>query len=548
MPTDPNNASHLQSDLAKKMAEIEERSEEAKAKSTAHATQLPYLDLNGFPIDNGALFMLDEQVARQAQSAMIGKKGTVLSLACANPHAATVKQLIKEFTANGFAVHLFIVSTHGLSLAWARYTAHRTATQAPAGVISLDDIANLEAEIKSLGDLKGHITRLPVTQVLDILIAAALKIGASDIHFEPEEKEVRLRYRFDGVLTDVLTIANTGYMQILSRVKLSAGLKINIHEAPQDGRITIRRKDKDIELRVSILPGAYGENIVMRILDPSSIRQKLEDLGMRQDTLVQIKQILQKNAGAILTTGPTGSGKTTTLYAFVQFMNTPDIKVITIEDPIEYHIQSISQTQVNEEEGYTFAGGLRAIVRQDPDVILVGEIRDHETGEIAMQAALTGHFVLSTIHTNSAAGTIPRLVDLGVKAVTIAPALIAAMAQRLVRRLCNNCKQKEKIHDGDRVLMEKHLKDLRKIPDEIFYPATAGCATCNNIGYKGRIGVYEVFAVDIEMQKLISKNPVLTDIQELAVKQGMTTLLQDAFIKITEGYTSVGEVMRVIGE
>lgn len=546
----------LQSDLAKKMTQIEERSGEAQAKTTAQSLSLPYIDLKGFPIDNGALFMLDEATARSARAAVIGKKSTVLSIACVDPSTTNIKHIVADFTAKGFTVHLLIASAHSLSLAWERYKSRKVTTQVAAGVINLDDVANLEGKIKTLSDLKDNITHLPVTQVLDILIAGALKIGASDIHFEPEEKETRLRYRLDGVLTDVLNFAHTGYVQILSRVKLTAGLKINIHQAPQDGRITIRRKDKDIELRVSILPGAYGENIVMRILDPSSIRQKLEDLGMREDTLAQIKKLLEKTAGAILTTGPTGSGKTTTLYAFVQAINNAEIKVITVEDPIEYHITGISQTQVNEEAGYTFAGGLRAIVRQDPDVILIGEIRDKETGEIAMQAALTGHLVLSTIHTNSAAGTIPRLVDLGVKAVTVAPALIAAMAQRLVRRLCNECRVKEKIHADDYGLMHKYLGNLpatvkaQKISEttEIFYPSKAGCDACNHIGYKGRIGVYEVFAVDTEMQKLISKNPVLTDVQELAVKQGMVTLLQDAFIKIAEGHTSVDEVMRVIGE
>ncbi len=547
---------NLQSNLSKKMTEIEEESGEEHASVLANKANLPYIDLRKFPIDTGALFLVDEAIARSAGAAVITKKGLTLSIATSDSNTDALNQLIQNLTTKGFTIKLLIASHHGLSLAWNRYQNRTKTVSTLAGVINLNDISDIEKQIKSISDLQGKVTQLPVTQVLDILIAGALNIGASDIHLEPEEREVRLRYRLDGVLTDVLNLTTTVYSQLLSRLKLTAGLKINLHEAPQDGRITIRRADKDIELRVSVLPGAYGENIVMRILDPSSIRQKLEDLGMREDTLEEMKVLLLKNAGAILTTGPTGSGKTTTLYAFVQHINSPDIKVITIEDPIEYHIDGISQTQVHEDAGYTFADGLRAIVRQDPDVILIGEIRDQETGEIAMQASLTGHLVLSTIHTNSAAGTIPRLVDLGVKAVTVAPALVAAMAQRLVRRLCSKCKKHETIHDADFKLLHKYLDNLpsvvktEKISEsmKIFYPNPQGCADCNSIGYKGRIGIYEVFSIDTEMQKLISKNPVLTEVQELAVKKGMVTLLQDAFIKVIEGNTSVDEVMRVVGE
>jgi len=333
-----------------------------------------------------------------------------------------------------------------------------------------------------------------------------------------------------------------------------SGLKINIHDAPQDGRFTIRRTGYDIEVRVSILPGAYGENIVMRILDPSAIKQKLEDLGMRTDILTTVKKLLEKTTGAILTTGPTGSGKTTTLYAFINHLNSPDMKIITIEDPIEYHIGGISQTQVDAHAGYTFAGGLRSIVRQDPDVILVGEIRDVETAEIAMQAALTGHLVLSTLHTNDAAGTIPRLIDLGVRPVTIAPAVNAAMAQRLVRRLCPSCRKKTQIRSNDLRILTNYLSNLPKsikMPAlngslEIYYPQE--CKACNNTGYRGRVGVYEIFEIDDEMEKVILKSPAISDVQELAVKKGMITLLQDGLLKVLEGVTSMEEVLRVIGE
>ncbi len=558
-------------DIDKKMVEIKDQELEANAKQKAQSGNLPYLNLRFFPVDAGTLFLVDEPTARQAGIAVIAKTGTVLTIAAQDPFIPPVEAIVQGLTKKGFVIHFTIVSAHSLATAWERYKYKKQERKSSYGVLHVDQqaIEQFEAQIQNIKDLKEHITSLPITQVLNVLIAGALKIGASDIHFEPEEHEVRLRYRLDGVLTDIVAFSSSGYPEILSRVKLDSGLKINVHAAPQDGRFTIRLpalrtggsanphggKDKDIEVRVSILPGAYGENIVMRLLDPSSIRQKLEDLGMREDTLALIKNLLKKNTGSILTTGPTGSGKTTTLYAFLQYINTPDVKIITIEDPIEYHIEGISQTQVNDQAGYSFVEGLRSIVRQDPDVILVGEIRDQETAEITMQAALTGHLVLSTIHTNNAAGTIPRLIDLGVRPVTIAPAINAAMAQRLVRRLCKVCKKKTPVKHEDYELLKRYLEHLPPtvtgVPEigesmQIYDPV--GCTACNTSGYKGRIGVYEIFEIDAEMQKLILTSPALADVQELAVKKGLTTILQDALIKAAQGITSIDEVMRVVGE
>jgi type II secretory ATPase GspE/PulE/Tfp pilus assembly ATPase PilB-like protein len=312
----------------------------------------------------------------------------------------------------------------------------------------------------------------------------------------------------------------------------------------------------DIEIRVSVLPGGYGESIVMRVLDPRSIKQKIEQLGLRPDLLNQIKAQLQKTTGAILTTGPTGSGKTTTLYAFIEHVNQPGVKIITIEDPIEYRVGGAVQTQVQPERGYTFANGLRSIVRQDPDVILVGEIRDVETAEIAMHAALTGHLVFSTIHTNDAAGTIPRLVDLGVKPQIIAPAINVAMAQRLVRKLCSQCKKKRKLGAEDAKKLQELLADIKQYNQGVSVPefsadsevfTVAGCEACHNTGYKGRIGVFEVFVVDRDIEQLILKSPAISEMRELAVKKGMLTLLQDGYLKVLEGVTDLAEVERVIG-
>jgi len=406
-----------------------------------------------------------------------------------------------------------------------------------------------EKGTESLSDLKNKVLKTATTETLELLSEGAISSGSSDIHFEPEEKSIRLRFRIDGVLENIMDLNKNDYPAILNRIKLMAGLKINIHASPQDGRFTIKREGNDIEARVSVLPGAYGESVVMRLLDPLTLKKNLEELGMREELLKEIKKQLKKTTGSILTTGPTGSGKTTTLYAFVNFVNKPGVKIVTIEDPIEYRLEGISQTQVEPDKGYSFANGLRSIVRQDPDVILVGEIRDSETTEIVMHAALTGHLVFSTLHTNDAAGTIPRLIDMGTKPQVIAPAVNLAMAQRLVRKLCQECKKKikasaEEVKKMKEVLGSYWTNKSNRI--EVF--KKEGCGKCNFTGYKGRIGVFEAFAVDDELEKLILKSPAVSEVRDLLRKRGMTTMLQDSYLKILDGIIDFEEIERILGE
>jgi type II secretory ATPase GspE/PulE/Tfp pilus assembly ATPase PilB-like protein len=389
--------------------------------------------------------------------------------------------------------------------------------------------------------------------MLEIILAGGLTLKASDIHLEAGETQSLFRLRLDGVLHTVYDKFSTQtYHSIITRIKLLSGLKLNIHGEAQDGRFSIRAAGKQIEVRTSVIPSEYGETIVLRLLDPGSLKANLEELGWRPDLLKIAKYQIKQPNGLILNTGPTGSGKTTTLYAFLQYVKNSEIKIITIEDPIEYHLSGISQTQVDEEANYTFGNGLRSILRQDPDVVLVGEIRDKETAETALNAALTGHLVFSTLHTNDSVGAISRLLNLGAQEQILAPGLRLVIAQRLVRILCPSCKEKIEINPE---LAEKIKKFLINLPDvlskkdyeqfEIY--KSIGCEKCQGIGYKGRQSIFELFVVTEDIQRLIYKNPTDFDLKDAARKQGMIFLQEDGILKILKGITSIEEVEDVVG-
>jgi len=548
----PNHLATQNEDaLEKKLEEIRVKGTEDEYRDRATKLGLPFSDLASAPIDPEALALLPEEIARTSQLVVILKTGRKLTVACVDPSSDQAKDAISELEKKGFSIQLLATSPAGLEKALQRYVSLKKAEAFETGSVEIneEDLEALQDQVASIGDLKSRVAGITVTKLLEILLAGGLKIGASDIHFEPQAQAVRLRYRLDGMLQDITDVDAASYAKVVNRIKVLSRLKLNIHNAPQDGRFTIRQKTVDIEIRVSILPGEYGETIVMRILDPRSIKAKLEDLGLRSDLLESVKSQLEKPVGAIITTGPTGSGKTTTLYAFINYLNDPENKIITIEDPIEYHIQGISQTQVNQEQDYSFANGLRAIVRQDPDIILVGEIRDTETAEIALNAALTGHLVLSTIHTNDAAGTVPRLINLKVNPQIIAPAIRMAMAQRLVRKLCTACAKAKTTSAQEKSLIENILQPIAdRIPlPDIQLSEPVGCKACNGSGYKGRLGVFEAFAITPEMEKLILTNPAMSAIQELAVKEGMVTMKQDGYLKVAQGVTTMEEVDRVVG-
>ncbi|MBI4121506.1 MAG: Flp pilus assembly complex ATPase component TadA [Candidatus Ryanbacteria bacterium] len=546
-----------------KLEILHKREEEDLAQLLAQKHRLPYLNLSRAGIDLDALHLISEDTSREAGAAIIKAAGKKLQLAVKNPTSDKTKEAIDELRRQGYEPQLFLVSVGSLEHAWGRYKEISAESVLTSNVINISKggLADFRSKIKNTRDFARLLTQKitsgatkRVTDLLDLMLAGAFELVVSDIHVEPAETAVHMRVRLDGILQDITSFPHEVHKMLISRVKLVCELKLNVHTRSQDGRFTIRAGETDVEVRVSILPSPYGESIVMRILHPKAISATYEDLGMEEPLRTLIEKELQKPNGMIITTGPTGSGKTTTLYAFIKKLNEPGVKIITIEDPIEYHIQGITQTQTHKESGYTFETGLSAIVRQDPDIILVGEMRNRETAEIGMQASLTGHLVFSTLHTNNAPGTIPRLIDLGVPPNIIAPAINVAIAQRLVRVLCQNCKKKTELPKDQLEVITRLVSTLPPAyayAQELFkkmdaYSASS-CEQCNDTGYKGRVGVFEAFLIDDAMEELILKNPSEAAVREAAVRQGMATLQQDAAIKILSGKTSFDEANRIVG-
>ncbi|MBX4181438.1 type II/IV secretion system protein [Candidatus Parcubacteria bacterium] len=536
------------------------KEEEELAAALASKHGVPYLDLSTHPIDLDALRVIKEEEARDAELAVFNATDRNIDVGVLSPQNDKSLALIESLKQRGYQPEIFMVSHASLKKVWDRYKdlSYSFETKSGALDISNEEILNVTKQVHSLEDIKkliGDVLGLKrayrISKILEIILAGSVSLKASDVHIEPEESGVRLRYRLDGVLTDVLHFDKETFDLLLSRIKLVSELKLNVKEKAQDGRFSIKLGHIEIEVRTSLLPGPYGESVVMRVLNPDAIAVELEKLGIHPRLLEIIYKEIRKPNGLILTTGPTGSGKTTTLYAFLKKIYTPDIKVITIENPIEYHLTGIVQTQAEPDKGYTFAEGLRSALRQDPDVIMVGEIRDDETASVAINAALTGHLVLSTLHTNNAAGAFPRLLDLGVNSKVISSALSISIAQRLARTLCEACK-KEVVLEGEakktveRIVGEIEDKTyLEGVQQEKVW-APVGCPECNNLGYRGRIGIFEAVLVDSEIEKAVIENPSERDIREAAKKQKLLTLPQDGVVKALQGLTTLDELDRVV--
>jgi len=533
-------------------------SEEKLAKLEAYILGIPFVDLTKEKIDEEVLKLVPETIARSHNIVAFKKRGNQLEVAMIDPGDLLIVDFLSKTT--GLKILPRLTTKEGIQAALKKY--QKTLESELGEIITKGEILLLPekgAEEEAL-DLQKAAQELPIIRIVDTLLKHAILQKASDIHIEPMEKEVLVRYRIDGILRDAMVLPKIAAPGIVARIKVLANLKLDEHRLPQDGRFKIETPDYKFGVRVSVLPVYDGEKIVMRLLPESEKALTLEELGLRGKALEDVKVALQKANGMILVTGPTGSGKTTTLYSMLQILNTPEVNISTLEDPIEYRIKRVNQTQVNPKIGLTFASGLRSLVRQDPDIIMVGEIRDNETASLAINAALTGHLVLSTLHTNSAAGAIPRLIDMKVEPFLISSTLILIIAQRLVRRLTSE-KEKYFLKDEEIATLSKYCnleKILEILKEEKIVPKNATLKTIpfwrpkpskeSPEGYSGRIGIFEALPVTPKIKSMIVKQATADEIQKAAEEEGMLTMVEDGFIKAVQGITSLEEVLRVITE
>lgn len=533
-------------------------SEEQLLNFKAQILEVPTIDLKNIDIQMDALNLIPEPIARRHLLIAFAKDKESLSLAMFDPEDLQTKEFIKKKT--GLVIKTFIASKKGIEFGLTKY--HSNIENEFSILIKEGGgtVAKSEGEITEA--LKKMADQLPIVRVVDTLLEYAVFEHASDIHIEPEEDNVVVRYRIDGVLHEVMTLPKIVQSALVARVKVMANLKIDEHRLPQDGRFKIQKDEYNISLRVSTIPIFDGEKVVMRLLDESAKALTLEQLGFQRGNLQKIMSNIKKSHGALLVTGPTGSGKSTTLYSVLAILNNKAVNISTIEDPVEYRLEGVNQMQVNPKIGLTFAVGLRALLRQDPNIIMIGEIRDNETAEEAIHAAMTGHIVLSTLHTNSAAGALPRLEDIGIEPYLIASTVNAVVAQRLVRVICKDCVASVKM--DEETLKSISIFDLEKLVavmvregviskkiksvSELTFFKGVGCSKCNRTGYRGRMGIHEVLEVTPEVQQLITSRATTQAIQEKAEQQGMVLMWEDGFIKASLGITTIDEILRVSRE
>lgn len=560
---------HISFDEEKQKKDLEELHREEEEELVANLAEskyhLPYINLYRLGIDNEALRAIDEKDAREMRIAPFKLSGKNISIAVRTPSEDLFSHLKEEMERKNLVANFAMASTGSLEKVWDRYKEISMAEGSVAGGVDISGevLAETAKNIQKMQDIAKYIGEAmegnqihKISHIFEIILAGAIAIKASDIHIEPGKEDTKVRLRLDGVLQEVSAFSSSVYKLLNSRIKLLSGMKLTSTIA-QDGRFSITEGADELSIRTSLIPGPYGESIVMRILDPKSIQVKLEDIGIEPFLFSIIEEEIEKPNGLILITGPTGSGKTTTLYAFLRKIYSTEIKIITIEDPIEYHLPGITQTQTNDEKGYTFLEGLRSALRQDPDVVMVGEIRDSETAKIAVEAALTGHMVFSTLHTNNAAGVIPRLIDLDANPKIMVSALSLSIGQRLVRKLCQFCKKESAPNEHEAKLLSSVLesiknegKDLKNYhidpnaPMKIF--VKVGCDKCNMTGYKGRIGIFEAIKTDEAIEKIITENPSEREIKKVARTQGILSMRQDGIVKVLNGITSIEEVQSVV--
>jgi len=517
---------------------------------------IPYIDLNGKQVEPEVLQLIPEETARHYNVIAFQKSDEEVNIGMVDPRnfkaIEAVEFLMKE---QGLKTFYYIISPSNFNTILKSYTG--LGEQVSEVLEIAKDKLQEEEEVEDLeieGDISEVLKRAPVSKIVSIIIKHAVDSRASDIHIEPDKKASRVRYRIDGIMVESLQLPAYLHNSVVTRIKVLADLQLDETRKPQDGRISLNFGKQEVNLRISTLPLVGSEKVVMRLLDTSGKVPQLQDLGYTQRNIDLINRAMHRSNGMILVTGPTGSGKSTTLYSVLNILNENSVNIVTLEDPAEFYIPGVNQSQVNPEVGFTFASGLRSMLRQDPDIIMVGEVRDHETAELAVNAALTGHLMFSTLHTSNALGAMPRLIDMGVEAYLLSATLAAAIAQRLVRKICENCKVeitippeleaqvRETLSKLAPDLQPKVLKDKKPLT---FYKGN-GCPRCNDSGYKGRTSVAEVIVVEDDVKQIIANGANTKELEEAAQKQGVVFMQQDGFLRALEGVTTVEEVLRVM--
>lgn len=519
-----------------------------QAKDKAKVT---YVDLSKTIVPKEILSKIPEKLARQYKIAPIEENDNQLVVAMADPEDIETREMIKKIVSKQIVTKLS--SEEDINHVLDQYSGlEKELKEAIGAADTIEEAEEKEVTKNEKVDLIETSDNAPAARIVSSLLRRAIRDKASDIHIEPEENDVLIRFRQDGILKKTVSLPKDLRSSVISRIKILSNMKIDEQRLPQDGRFSIKVDDRRVDFRVSSMPVANGEKIVMRVLDKMTGILSVEQLGLRGSGLAVLTENLKKSHGMILVTGPTGSGKTTTLYALIDKLYSEGVNIVTLEDPIEYRMPGINQSQVNAEIDYTFASGLRSIVRQDPDIIMIGEIRDSETAEMAVHAALTGHIVLSTLHTNDAAGAAPRLIDMKVEPFLLTSSLNVVIGQRLARKICEDCKEEIKISD---IELKKINDEIQKMPEkekssikDIKFYHGKGCKNCGDTGYKGRVGLFEVLGMTETLKELVLKKESSYKIQELAVKEGMVTMLQDGILKAIDGITTLEEVWRTTKE
>lgn len=512
----------------------------------AEVIGVPYVDLGKKPVSPEVLAYIPEEVAKRFTAIPIAKDGQVLSVAMVDPLDLQSLEFLEK--KSGFTVRPFIASAEAINRTIAEQYAQSLSTE--VGEALKEAIPGVSTGPVSPGaSIGGVLGQAPVARIVSTLLEYGIKVRCSDIHIEPMENETRVRFRIDGILHEKLILPRRIHDAIISRIKILSNMKIDERRLPQDARFNFKIGQQEIDLRISTMPTAFGEKVVMRLLKKTGGVPTLAELGLRSNALKRLEDSILRPHGIILICGPTGSGKTTTLYSILSKVNSTKVNIITLEDPIEYQIQGVNQVQVNTAAGLTFASGLRAFLRQDPNIIMVGEIRDVETTDLAIQAALTGHLVFSTLHTNNAAGALPRLLDLHAEPYLISSTTSCIVGQRVVRTICPTCKALRTVTPEHFETIVKVLGDITPLKqDGLKLYVGKGCRDCNNTGYLGRVGIYEVLIITDKISQMILRRETAQHIEVQAVTEGMMTMKQDGFLKVVEGMTTIEEVLRVAEE